>query len=351
MQFEQFLINPSVSIINAMERLEKSREKILYVVNENNILLGAVTDGDIRRHILKVQSLQGEVSQLMYKNVRYLTKDSQETPTEYMHTQGLTSIPIVDKNMKVLAIEFLKGEKYYRFNNLNIPIVIMAGGKGTRLHPYTQILPKPLIPIGEKTITEHIMDNFEKFGCSEFFMVINYKKELIKAFFYDMKMKHNVKFIEENSYQGTAGGLRLIKNKIQQTFFMTNCDILVDENYGDILRYHKSSGNIITMVCALKRETIPYGIISTSEDGRIKEVKEKPQLEFLTNTGLYVVEPQFLEQIGESGFVHITDVIQKCIDKQLRVGVYPISENDWLDMGQMEQLDNMKKRLGIEGTH
>ena len=348
MQLTQFLIGPEASIIDAMSRLDKSEEKILYVVNKDNELLGAVTDGDIRRHILKKQSIVGDISQVMYKKVRYLVKDSDESPSDFMKSQELTSIPIVDKNMKVLAIEFLTGNKYYQLNKLNVPVVIMAGGKGTRLHPYTKILPKPLIPIGEKTITEHIMSNFEQFGCNDFTMIVNYKKELIKAFFNDVDSNEKITFVEENVFQGTAGGLRLIRGNIDKTFFMTNCDIIVNENYDDIYRYHKKNKNILTMVCALKREVIPYGVVTTTENGLARKMEEKPQLEFLTNTGLYVIEPQFLEEIEESEFVHITDVIQKCINKELRVGVYPISENDWMDMGQMEQLDIMKKRLGID---
>ena len=157
-----------------------------------------------------------------------------------------------------------------------------------------------------------------------------------------------ITFVEERIFQGTAGGLGLLKGKIDKTFFMTNCDILVDEDYGDIYRYHKSNGNILTMVCALKKNTIPYGVVTTTADGLVKKMDEKPQFEFLTNTGLYVIEPQFIDEIEEGEFVHITDVIQKCIDRGLRVGVYPISESEWLDMGQMDQLELMKKKLGID---
>lgn len=346
MQLVHFLIGPEASIMDAMSRLDKIDEKILYVVNADVELLGAITDGDIRRYILKNQSVTGDVTQVMFKQVRYLMKDSEESPTDFMKSQGLTSIPIVDKNLKVLAIEFLTGNKYYQINELNVPVVIMAGGKGTRLHPYTKILPKPLIPIGDKTITEHIMSHFELFGCNDFIMIVNYKKEIIKAFFKDADINGKITFVEESEFQGTAGGLRLIRGKIDKTFFMTNCDILVDENYDDIYRYHKENENILTMVCALKREVIPYGVVTTTENGMARKMEEKPQLEFLTNTGLYVIEPQFLEEIMGEEVVDITDVIQKCIDKGLKVGVYPISENDWLDMGQMEQLDMMKKRLG-----
>ena len=348
MQLTQFLIEPDASIMEAMSRLDNSEHKILYVVNRESQLLGAVTDGDVRRYILKNQSIAGNVSQVMYKKVRYLTKDSSVAPSDYMKAQGLQSIPIVDSEKRVVAVEFFAGSKYYKSSKINLPVVIMAGGKGTRLYPYTQILPKPLIPVGDKTITEHIMSHFEPFGCNEFTMIVNYKKELIKAFFSEVENSRKITFVEERIFQGTAGGLGLLKGKIDKTFFMTNCDILVDEDYGDIYRYHKSNGNILTMVCALKKNTIPYGVVTTTADGLVKKMDEKPQFEFLTNTGLYVIEPQFIDEIEEGEFVHITDVIQKCIDRGLRVGVYPISESEWLDMGQMDQLELMKKKLGID---
>ena len=348
MQLSQFLIGPETPIIDAMSSLDKLDEKILYVVSKDNVLLGAVTDRDIRRYILKKQSIQGTIDQVMYKDVRYLEKESNISPNDYMNSQMLTSIPIVDGQKRIVAIEFLQGNKYYQLNEINIPVVIMAGGKGTRLTPYTQILPKPLIPIGEKTITEHIMDHFEQFGCKEFTMIVNYKKELIKAFFGDEEFHNKISFVEEEVFQGTAGGLRLIKGKINTTFFMSNCDILINENYVDIYRYHIKNKNVLTMVCALKREAIPYGVVTTKADGTVAKLEEKPQMEFLTNTGLYVIEPEFLDYIGDAEFIHITDVIQKCINNGVHIGVYPISENDWLDMGQMEQLNIMKAKLGVD---
>ena len=149
----------------------------------------------------------------------------------------------------------------------------------------------------------------------------------------------------EEEFAGTAGGLRLLKYKITSTFFMTNCDILLEEDYAAIHDYHKANKNIITLVCALKKEIIPYGTVITDEDGRIKKLKEKPEFEFLTNTGFYIIEPELLDEIPENTFIHITDVIQKCMDKGLNVGVYPVNENAWMDMGQMEELEKMLKRL------
>ena len=144
---------------------------------------------------------------------------------------------------------------------------------------------------------------------------------------------------------GTAGGLKLLQDHIHTTFFMSNCDILINEDYSEILKYHKANKNIITLICALKKNTIPYGTVNVEDTGLIKNLTEKPTYEFLTNTGLYVIEPEFLGQIPPNTFIHITDVIQNCIDKGMKVGAFPVDENAWLDMGQIDELDKMQKRL------
>ncbi len=346
MDFEQFIVGPETTILDTVEKIDKNAKGIAYVVDEENILLGVITDGDVRRYILKNHTINGVASDIMHRTPVYLEKNEAVKAQRVMKKKSITSVPILDEEKHLLHIEFDDGKKFYDKMNLNIPVVIMAGGKGTRLYPYTQILPKPLIPIGEKTITEHIMDRFENFRCSKFTMIVNYKKEFIRAFFGENEQKRDVEFVVEEEFGGTAGGLRLIKDKISSTFFMTNCDILLEEDYAEILDYHKENKNIITLVCALKKEVIPYGTVVTDENGQITKLTEKPEFEFLTNTGFYVIEPEFLDEIPENTFIHITDVIQNCMDKGLKVGVYPVNENAWMDMGQMEELEKMRKRLG-----
>lgn len=345
MELEQFIVQPDTSILETMTKIDNNARGIAYVVDLRGELLGAITDGDIRRYILKNRTINGNAGMIMNSNLIYLENNQFHLAMKVMRERTITSIPIVNSEKKLLYIEFENGVKFYNQMNLKIPVVIMAGGKGTRLYPYTQILPKPLIPIGEKTITEHIMNHFERFGCSKFTMIVNYKKEIIKAFFLDQDNKRNVDFIEEEQFLGTAGGLKLLESKVFGTFFMSNCDTIIEENYGEIYRYHRDNKNIITLVCALKKEIIPYGTVITDEFGKIQKLTEKPEFEFLTNTGLYMMEPEFLNEIPENTFIHITDVIQKCIDKGLNVGVYPVNENAWLDMGQLDELERMRQEI------
>lgn len=345
MELERYIVDPKTTILDTIKKIDANAKGIAYVADVDNVLLGAISDGDVRRYILKNQSINGRAEDVMNANICYLQEDSVQKAEQRMNEVKITSIPIVDREKHILSIIFSGDEKYYAQTDLGVPVVIMAGGKGTRLYPYTQILPKPLIPVGDKTIIEHIMEHFYRFGCNDFSVIINHKKELIQAYFRESNPKYNLDFVIEREFLGTAGGLKLLEGKFNDTFFLSNCDILLEENYGEILKYHKNHKNIITLVCALKKEIIPYGTVVTDEKGRIERINEKPELEFLTNTGFYVIEPEFISEIQKDTFIHITDVIQNCIGKGYNVGVYPVNEDAWMDMGQLEELEKMKSKI------
>ena len=346
MNILDFIVNNKCSIIDAMKQIDRNARGIVYVC-ENNVLIGSVTDGDIRRHILNNGSVMDDVTAIMNKSPRYCHIEETQNAHYIMFKASIGSIPVIDTNGQIVDIIFIN-EKYKEENEqLNIPVIIMAGGKGTRLYPYTQILPKPLIPIGDKTITEHIMDRFEKYGCNHFTMIVNFKKNFIKSYFVDNENDINVEFVEEKEFLGTGGGLKLLDGKFDSTVFMTNCDILIEEDYAKILDFHKKQKNIVTMVCAEKNMVIPYGTVEMTSDGRAKQLNEKPELSFITNTGFYVLEPEFIKRIPDNTFVHITDIIQRCIDAGENVGVYTIEEEKWLDMGQLEELEKMRQKLNV----
>lgn len=347
MNLNDFIVSESDSVIEVMKVIDNNTKGIAFICLERK-LLGVVTDGDIRRYILKNGNLNEPIQKIANYSPKFIMKDEINNYAAYMKEHSITALPIVNKKMKMLSIRFLYDNQALRNTDMNIPVVIMAGGKGTRLFPYTQILPKPLIPIGEKTITELIMDHFEAFGCKHFDMIVNYKKNFIKSFFIDNEQKRDVNFIDETEFLGTGGGLKLLEGRYDNSFFVTNCDIIIEEDYSEIMKYHKSENNIITIVSATKNVTIPYGTIDVSEMGHVIKINEKPKFTFLTNTGLYVVEPRFLDMIPSDTFIHITDIIQECIDKGEKVGIYPISEHAWMDMGQLEELEKMRERLGSD---
>ncbi len=348
MDIRKYIVEENISVFETMRQIESGARGIVFVCKGQK-LYAVVTDGDVRRHILCGGSLEDPVSVIAHKMPVYLKEEQEEQAGSLMLQYYITAIPIVNDDGEIIRIRFWKDEGDNKVKQekrrLNIPLVIMAGGKGTRLKPYTDILPKPLIPVGDKTITEHIIDRFAEYDCRQVSMIVNYKKDLIKAYYADSEVQRGIHFVEEMEYMGTGGGLKLLAGEMKSTFFMSNCDILVDADYAEILDYHKQSGNIITMVCAEKKYEIPYGTVRTDQNHRVLGLEEKPQFEYRVNTGFYVIEPFFLEQIPHNTFVHITDVIEECITNGEKVGCYLIHDDAWMDMGQFDELEEMKKRL------
>lgn len=347
MNIDDFIVSEDISLVEIMKRLDMTKKGIVYVCNEDRVLLGSITDGDIRRLILKNGWQDFTASEVMETNPITLTELEKNNSERIMKEYEVRSVPIIDARRRIVSISFsFENESVSVKKKIDAPVVIMAGGKGARLRPYTNILPKPLIPIGEKSITEHIIERFERAGCNRFSMIVNYKKNLIKAYFKDNEIKKNIDFIEENEFLGTSGGLRLLIGKYKETFFVSNCDILIESDYATIYDYHKKSGNIATVVGAVKNMVLPYGVISTEESGRIKKIKEKPDISSIVNTGLYVLEPEFLEEIPSDKVSQMTDVLQSCIDRGMCIGMYPVSEESWMDMGQLDELEKMRERMG-----
>lgn len=348
MDKKDYIVDEGLSIIQLMKVIDANARGIAFVCKEGR-LLGAVSDGDTRRSIVNGVSIEEPVSKIANYHPLYLTIDERDKAEEFMLKNAITAVPIVDKDMIIKDIRFLIAKPHRVKGELSNQVVIMAGGKGTRLKPYTDILPKPLIPIGEQTIVEHIMGRFEQYGCKKFAMVINYKKNLIKSYFSDCDTRRDIRFVEETEFLGTGGGLSLVKNWVSESFFMTNCDILVEADYAEIMEYHRKQENLITLVCANKKVVMPYGTIELNEEGSVKRLQEKPSFSFLTNTGLYVMEPELLNLIPENMHVDITDVIQTCLDTGRKVGAFLIEEEQWMDMGQMDELNRMQGKIGTMG--
>lgn len=345
MNFEDYLIKSDISIIDAMKAIDKNTEGIVYACDDELCLLGALTDGDIRRHIIHGGDLNSPVSEIMTRKPIKLSVSERSQAGSCMEKHSITSVPIVNDDNIIQEIIFQDLSIRSSRSKINVPVVIMAGGKGTRLAPYTQVLPKPLIPIGEKTITEHIIDRFAEAGCDHFDIIVNYKKHLIKSYFRDVNLNVHTEFLEENEFLGTAGGLQLLHGRYDDSFFMTNCDILIEDDYASIMNYHKQNNNIITVVSAVKDTTIPYGVIDSMPNGRISAIREKPVISTIVNTGFYVLSPDFINMIPKDTFIHITDVIKDCINHKMNVGMYPIAGDHWMDMGQMDELQIMTARL------
>lgn len=345
MDVTDFLIDEEVTMLEAMAQLDKIARKILFVTR-NGILIATITDGDIRRWILKKGNLDAKVKDIANYNPKSIYENEKQNAKKYMRQKSVDALPIIDGNNNIISIVFLNDDQEIKIQKkLSIPVIIMAGGLGTRLYPYTKILPKPLIPIGDIPITEHIINRFNKYGINDFYLIVNHKKNMIKAYFNENEKKYNIHYIDEDKPLGTGGGLSLLSGKIKETFFLSNCDILIDADYENIYNYHKKENNLITMICSLKNIKIPYGVIEISDKGNISEIKEKPQLSFFTNTGMYLVEPKVIEELTSNEFIGFPDVIDKYRVNGEKIGVYPISEDSWMDMGQLDEMEEMRRRM------
>ena len=346
---KNILISPNVKIVQAMKKLGQTGEKCLIVVDSNKKLLGTITDGDIRRAILKGLNIDQNIKSI-YSNKPVVLRKEKYSLKEAKNLLRIHQniLPIIDKNNFV--IDYLSWEKVFgaikqNKNLLKTSVVIMAGGKGDRLAPFTKVLPKPLIPINEKPVIEHIIDKFRLFGAKNFFVTVNYKSRILKSFFIELQPSYSVKFFDEIEPMGTVGGLKLHKKKFKSPFFVTNCDVIVDADYDDVLNFHKSNGYDVTLVASTKKYLIPYGICEINNDGNLSAIKEKPSFNFLANTGLYVLNPAVLKLIPKNKYFHMTDLIKKAKKEKLKIGVYPIESKKWIDVGQWAEYKKTLERM------
>lgn len=341
----KFFIDEDKTVIEAMKALDEVATKVLFV-QKNGILQAALSDGDIRRWILSCGDLNAPVKNVANYHPLSLPMCARGKAIEFMKEKSVEALPIVDENLRIIDIVvWNQKEKPMAKEQISLPVVMMAGGKGTRLYPYTKILPKPLIPIGDLPIAEHIINQFREYGCKDFYLIVNHKKNMIKAYFNEIERDYNIHYIDEEKPLGTGGGLSLLKGRIDNTFIMTNCDILIRENFADIYHYHKKYKNVITMVCSLQNFQIPYGVVHIKDGGKIESMEEKPNMSFFTNTGCYIVEPEVIESLPDDMPEGFPDIVERYRNGGRNVGVYPVSENAWMDMGQLGELENMKKRI------
>ena len=350
MELKDLFIEENLSIKEAIKRLDVTAKKILFVT-KGNILKGSITDGDIRRWILKNGDLKESVRYIMNKKPRYINESEKSDYKKILKLNMIEALPVVTEKFEVIDIVFWNDsfeKKLTHLNKIDHDVVIMAGGQGKRLDPYTKVLPKPLIPIGDITIIERIIEKFTAYGCNKFHMTVNYKKNMIKAYFSELEVEYQINYVEEDKPLGTAGSLSFLKNCIDKTFFVSNCDILVDCDYYDMLKFHKERKNKITLVSSLKHYTIPYGIIKLNSESCVKDIIEKPEYDYLVNTGMYILEPEVLNNIPDDAFYNITQLINSYIEKGEKVGMYPVSDKSWLDMGELNEMENMLERLGVK---
>lgn len=341
-------ITPEKTLREALFALRKSSLKTLIVLNEHEQYLGTITDGDIRRELLKKNSLNRKVIDIYNKNSTYFFQKDysiQKLKQIFLKEQYMI-IPIIDIKRKIVNVvtwsELFSNQRIKNKVPNTVALVVMAGGLGTRLQPFTNILPKPLIPLNGKPVIEQILDYFNESGVNDIYISINHKAEIMKSFFKESRNKFKVKFIEEKNPLGTAGSLSLLKKKSNDVF-VTNCDSIFDFDLFDFYNFHVKSKKLISIVVSQKHYVFQYGDCFVDKSGNLKKIKEKPEYNFLANAGLYIINSKLFKFIPKNKKFDFVNLLEKLINSKIKIGVYPVSELSWQDTGDWTSFNKLMK--------
>jgi len=338
-------VKSTLTLKTAIATLDKTVEKIVFLINEEDKLEGSLTDGDVRRWILQGGHLNTPVLNVCNKNPYIISEhyDSEAVKQVFLK-QHYLAIPVVNE-MNVLLDILLRSSFFHLASenllppkkSIKMPAIIMAGGFGTRLDPFTKILPKPLIPIGDKTIIEIIIDKFRLYQIEDFYISINYKSKIIKSFFEELAPSYNVNFIDETIPLGTVGSLKSLSSINWKSILISNCDIIINTDYTDFVDFHEENGYDISLVASLMNFKIPYGVCEIKNQGELLRIIEKPEYDILASTGMYIINTDVLSYIPDGVVFHVTDLINLVKEKGGKVGVFPISSDSWMDTGEWSE--------------
>lgn len=328
-----------------IEILNRGDPVIALVTDDQSRLQGTITDGDIRRALLDKVPLESPARLIMNPKPRFIHANEEHKAAELFREKYIKCIPVVDQGGVVVDIltRTCALPQAHRAEKRPNPVFILAGGKGARLAPLTDIIPKPLIPINGKPLVEHVIDGFREHGFHRFVISLNYKGDMIESAFKDYK-RATLEFVREEQFLGTAGSLALARGMLGQTFMVANCDVLTNVSFSDFIEFHQHEGNAITVMGVLKRIDVRYGVIEL-EDRVFSRITEKPQYSFMVNGGVYAMEPQVLDLVQPGVRLDMPDLIMRAKGRGMAVGVYPTS-GEWFDVGTMDEFWFMFKKMG-----
>lgn len=348
-KIENQIIRADLTLIAALKKMDEVKTKRLFVFKADKFDC-ILTMGDIQRAIIRNVALSRPVSDILDRGKIYGREgESIEEIKEVMFKENIDCMPILNDSGEIVEVlfwadVFQKSAGEAR-EKIDLPVVIMAGGKGTRLKPITNVIPKPLVPVGDKTILEVIMDQFESIGCQKFYLSVNYKADMMKYYLSQLPHQYDIEFFQEEKPLGTIGSVSLLKGKIKTPFFVSNCDSINDQDYRDVYDYHVNNHNDMTIVTMVKSFKIPYGVIETGEDGLMLNLKEKPEHTYMVNSGVYILNHNLIDEIPQGEIFHVTHLMEKVKCRGGRVGCFPVSEDSWHDMGEWPEYLKMIKVL------
>lgn len=331
--WQQVLIRPEATLLDTIEIIDRAALQIALVIDRDERLVGVVTDGDIRRALIRGLSLQQPVQEVMNKRPKVASlQDSKAQLIAMMEGHHLYQLPVVDEHGKVVRLESLQAlYKQPSFPNI---VFLMAGGFGKRLKPYTDDCPKPLLEIGGKPILETIIENFVKSGFRQFFIAVHYRAEQIKNYFGDGgRWGISISYIDEIEPMGTAGAIGLLADDLPDVpLIVMNGDILTQIDFSRLLAYHNEQQAIATMCVRQYEYQIPYGVV-TLDQQRIVSIEEKPLQSCLANAGIYVLDHSLIKSIAAQNKLDMPSLFNQQIALGETVSMFPVNDY-WLDIGR-----------------
>jgi dTDP-glucose pyrophosphorylase len=340
------LLSSESSIMEALEAIERGGIQISFVVDSADKLMGSVSDGDIRRGLLHGLSLNDSVDHLMKKDpVSASAELSDHAVLKLMANAGVRVVPLVNPDHSVVGLEVL--EDSASGDSRENPVLIMAGGMGTRLLPLTENCPKPLLRVNGKPILEIILKRLVESGFHNFYFSVNYKSQMIKSYFKDgEKWGAKITYLDEIDPLGTAGAISLVPDKIDLPMVVINGDVITKVNANHLLKYHDEHNYDATMCIRQYEYEVPFGVVDVSGQ-EFLDVQEKPIKRCFVNAGIYVLSPKALVLIPEKERFNMTDLFLTAKGKGMKSGVYPVTEY-WVDVGRHDDLNRVRREIGID---
>ncbi|MFK5734565.1 nucleotidyltransferase family protein [Pseudomonas urmiensis] len=344
-QWQSVLLSPDTSLEDAIAVLDREALRIVIVTDDQRRLLGTLTDGDVRRALLRHQPLSTPLREVMHVTPQVAERGwSKERMLSVMEKFQLLQLPVVDADRNVVGLETLHGLLNKR--HMDNPVFLMAGGFGTRLHPLTHTCPKPLLKVGDKPILELIMQGFINAGFHRFFISTHYMPEMIREYFGDgSNWGVSIRYVHESEPLGTGGALGLLPHdEIDSPLFLMNGDLLTNLDFQNLLRFHDEHAGLATMCVREHEYQVPYGVIQ-SEGHRILSMVEKPVQRFFINAGIYLLSPELVKSIKPGTRIDMPTVLENSIAQGDVVNMFPIHEY-WLDIGRMEDFQRAQVEVG-----
>jgi dTDP-glucose pyrophosphorylase/CBS domain-containing protein len=338
---DRHIILNSFTILDALNRINNIHEGplVLFVVDSENKVIGSLTDGDIRRALIKGISVTETVEKAVHRNFNFLRKNVNDD-VKNIHIQRelkMKLVPVLDENNQIY--EIINLEKYKTL--LPVDAVLMAGGKGERLRPLTEKTPKPLIKVGEKCIIDYNIDSLISYGIKNIFVTVNYLGEQLEEHFKEKRDGIKINTVKEPKYLGTIGSIKFVVSFYNDTILVMNSDLFTNIDYEDFYLHFKEHDADMSVAAVPYIVKVPYGVFNL-EGRNIKGVTEKPTISYYANAGIYLIKKELLKLIPENKFYNATDFMSSLINNNYKVIRYPIS-GYWIDIGQHDELERAKE--------